>query len=111
MTDLSEAEQDALQAVHSLAALNDHLARSAGGADERRLQELTDSGGAAAARVLAYLRELRGAGDGDALTLPARLDPWRDWCPPPGDPWGRRLSARPRPVRSSGAARRGDPGE
>jgi hypothetical protein len=112
VTDLPEAERDALQAVQALAALNGHLARSAGEPDERRLRDLTDSGGAAAGRVLAYLRALRGAGDGESLAHPSRLGPWRDWCPPRGDIWARRQQP-PRQLGRSGVHRpgRGDPGE
>jgi hypothetical protein len=120
MSDLSDVERDALHVVRALEGLNRHLGRSLdgarspeGAADQLRiLQALVDEGGAAGERVLAYLRMLRGAGDGVATAYPPRLGPWRDWCPPRGDLLTRRSGMAkeagrsvPRPVR------RGDPGE
>lgn len=73
------------------------------------LQALAEDGGAAAGRVLAYLRLLRGPGDGASAAVQPRLGPWRDWTPSRGhlfgDPGGaRRLGHLPHP-------RRCDPGE
>jgi hypothetical protein len=65
--DLSDVERDAAWVAE---ALNNHLPGS--------------EASAAARRVLAYLRTLRGAGDGVATAVPARLGPWREWCPPRG---------------------------
>lgn len=112
MADLSDVERDAVQAVQAFAGLDGQLS-ACGATDERRLLEMVEQGGAAASRVLAYLRELRGAGDGAAIGYPPRLGPWRDWCPPRGhllgEPADRRVAQRsptvPRP------ALRGDPGE
>lgn len=111
MVDLPEAERDALRAVQALIGLNGHLAPDTGGPDERRLLELLESGGEAAGRVLAYLRELRGSGDGEALAYPERLGPWRDWCPPRGDLWGRKRGGDVVHRRSHSRPGRGDPGE
>jgi len=59
--------------------------------------------------VLAYLRTLRGAGDGDAVVVPPRLGPWREWVPPRG----LLLGGGPVPERRVGEMqpRRADPGE
>lgn len=96
VTGLSDAERDAcdaLQALAGLAALLRRPAEEVPGFDprdpafddaRRLLVGLAEDGGAAAARVLAYLRELRGAGDGVAVAVPPRLGPWRDWVPPRG---------------------------
>ena len=101
MGELLDAERDAVRAVQALAALNRHLS----GDPAPALRGLAEEGCAAAGRVLAYLRELRGAGDGEAITYPARLGPWRQWCPPRGDLLGA-------PDRSGFRRRHGgDPGE
>jgi hypothetical protein len=76
-------ERDAVWAAEVLAALAYHLATKETGVDGA-LRELAQDGGAAAERVLAYLRDLRGPGDGVAIAHPMRLGPWRDWCPPRG---------------------------
>jgi hypothetical protein len=73
------------------------------------LLSLAEDGGIAATRVLAYLRELRGAGDGETVAVPPRLGQWRDWVPPRGQLFGATMGARridevPQP-------RRSDPGE
>ena len=72
MTDLSDAERDACDVVQALAGLAALLRRPAGdlpGLDprdpalddaRRLLLSIAEDGGAAAGRVLAYLRELRG---------------------------------------------------
>lgn len=121
MTGLSDAERDAcdaLQALAGLAALLRRPVEEVPGFDARDpafddarqlLVGIADDGGAAAARVLAYLRELRGAGDGVAVAVPPRLGPWREWVPPRGPLFGSagimpRIDELPEP-------RRSDPGE
>jgi hypothetical protein len=95
VTGLSDAERDACDAVQALAGLAALLGRPGGlhdpaADDARRTQlSLAQDGGAAAVRVLAYLRALRGAGDGEAVAVPPRLGPWRDWVPARGDVFGR----------------------
>jgi hypothetical protein len=107
MGDLLDAERDALQAVQALAALSRHLTGrgAASGLDEQVLRDLAEEGCAAAGRILAYLRQVRGSGDGVALVYPSRLGPWRDWCPPRGSLLGTPDGRAYRP--HSG----GDPGE
>lgn len=80
MGELFGVERDAVQVAQVLAVLADHLAMKEAGVDRALAQE----GGAAAERVLAYLRDLRGPGDGVAIAYPIWLGPWRDWCPPRG---------------------------
>jgi hypothetical protein len=116
MTSLPDAERDARDVVQALAGLAALLRPPAviGSAPEdesarRALIELAEDGGAAAARVLAYLRSLRGAGDGEAVAVPHRLGPWRDWVPGRGSVLGRlgpeqRIGGLPQ-------TRRTDPGE
>jgi hypothetical protein len=103
---LSDVERDAALAAQVMAGLADQSAvrRLGLGDGDRTYQELLEEGHVAAQRVLAYLRTLRGPGDGAATAVPSRLGPWRDWCPPPGHP----LRASPQRV-----PRRchGDPGE
>jgi hypothetical protein len=93
---LSDAERDASEVVQALAGLAALLAQSAGDqgdpatADARRtLARLAESGGVAAARVLEYLRTVRGAGDGEAVVVPSHLGQWREWVPPRGHLLGR----------------------
>lgn len=113
MTDQSDVERDALEVMRALAGLHGHLARRADGTDEPGLRELAAAGGAAAGRVLAYLRDRRGAGDGAEISYPERLGPWRDWCPPRGDVLGRpaHRSVRNVEIGDPGPPRHGDPGE
>ncbi len=103
---LSDVERDAAQAAEALAGLVGRLSKCRPdiAEDDRVLSALAEEGGAAAERVLAYLRTLRGAGDGVATAVPPYLGQWRDWCPPRGH-----LLRRP-PAR---VLRRGhgDPGE
>jgi hypothetical protein len=135
VTGLSDAERDAcdvVQALVGLAALlrrpaedlsgsflsdlvspdpvsRDPLSRDPASDEARRLLiGIAEDGGAAATRVLAYLRDLRGAGDGEAVAVPPRLGQWRDWVPPRGHVFGTpgipRANEVPQP-------RRSDPGE
>ncbi len=121
MTSLSDAERDACDVLQALAGLAALLRRSAADApgldpgdpaadDARRLLlGLAEDGGEAAARVLAYLRTQRGAGDGDLAAVPMRLGPWREWVPPRGHLFGLAAS-RPTPNEVP-QPRRSDPGE
>jgi hypothetical protein len=121
VTGLSDAERDACDVEQALADLAALLRRPVGdvpgfdasdpGADDarRRLLSIAEDGGSAAARVLAYLRDLRGAGDGELAAVPPRLGPWREWVPPRGQLFGApgvvaRTRGLPQP-------RRSDPGE
>jgi hypothetical protein len=121
MTGLSDAERDACDVVQALAGLAALLRRPVDGRsgldprepafdDARRtLLSIAEDGGLAAIRVLAYLHELRGSGDGEAVAVPPRLGPWREWVPPRGQLFGSAVGARrtnevPQP-------RRSDPGE
>jgi hypothetical protein len=103
---LSDVERDAAQAAEALAGLVGRLSRRRPDTveDDRVLSALAEEGGAAAERVLAYLRTLRGAGDGVATAVPSHLGLWRDWCPPRGH----LLRAVPTRVPRRG---HGDPGE
>jgi len=88
VTGLSDAERDAsdvMQALAGLAALLRRPGADLPGADpgppdplpddERRLLlHMADDAGAAAARVLAYMRDQRGSGDGTWPPYP------RDWA-------------------------------
>lgn len=122
MTSLSDAERDACDAMQALAGVAALLRRPAGdlpGLDpadpaiaEARmlLLSIAEDGGRAAARVVAYLRERRGAGDGELVAVPPRLGQWRHWMPPRGHLFG--LSASPRrPANEVPHPRRSDPGE
>lgn len=117
MTSLSDAERDAcdvLQALAGLAALLRRPAAEAPGFDpaddaHRLLLGLAEDGGVAAARVLAYLRTQRGAGDGDLAAVPMRLGPWREWVPPRGHLFG--LAATQPTPDEVPQPRRCDPGE
>ncbi|MEV4709361.1 hypothetical protein [Actinoplanes sp. NPDC049316] len=112
MSSLPDAERDAGEVVRLLEALAASLrARGADLGDESEaLAALAREGGTAAARVLAYLRALQGAGDGVALAVAPHLGPWRDWTPMRGSLFGgvrdatTRVDELPRP-------RRCDPGE
>jgi hypothetical protein len=121
VTSLPDAERDAADVVQALAGLASLLRRSVSVSDaaelrtadledvRRVLLNLAEDGGAAAARVLAYLRALQGAGDGDFASVPPRLGPWRDWAPSRGHVFGGlghvpRIGELPNP-------RRSDPGE
>jgi hypothetical protein len=89
VSSLSDAERDACDVVQALAGLAALAAdRAAAGVDDRTLLNLAEDGGAAAARVLAYLRMTRGPGDGAAVAVPPRLGQWRNWVPPRGNVFG-----------------------
>ncbi|AGL20639.1 hypothetical protein L083_7129 [Actinoplanes sp. N902-109] len=111
MSSLPDAERDASEVVRLLIGLATMLNRRGVdlGDETEILAAIVRDGGAAAARVLAYLRELQGAGDGAAVTIPPHLGPWRDWVPPRGDllggPRDTPFDELPRPHR------RRDPGE
>jgi hypothetical protein len=117
VTSLSDAERDACDALQALAGLAALLRRPSAdvpGLDpaddtERLLQGLAEDGGEAAARVLAYLRTQRGAGDGDLAAVPTRLGPWREWVPPRGHLFG--LAATRTAPDEVSQPRRCDPGE
>jgi hypothetical protein len=90
---LPDAERDACDVLQALAGLVALLRRAADdlpGPDRREpalddprgvMLDLAEDGGVAAARVVAYLRELRGAGDGEACAVSPRLGERRDWVP------------------------------
>jgi hypothetical protein len=79
-------------------------------ADARRLLlSIAEDGGVAAARVVDYLREQRGAGDGELAAVPPRLGQWRQWIPPRGHLFGLPPGIR-RPANEVPHPRR-DPGE
>lgn len=91
MSSLSDAERDAHEVVRALTALSTLLSRTDGaeGAETRRLlSRLAEDSGASAERVLAYLRDLRGPGDGEAVAVPTRLGLWREWSPTCGNVLG-----------------------
>jgi hypothetical protein len=75
----------------------------------RLLLSIAEDAGAASARVVAYLREQRAAGDGELVAVPRRLGPWREWTPSRGHLFG----ATPSVPRADGVPqpRRSDPGE
>jgi hypothetical protein len=110
---LPDAERDASDVVQALAALAALLHRPGVELDDetRALVRLAEGGAAAAGRVLAYLRVLRGAGDGQAAAVPPRLGPWRDWVPPRGHLLGDRGPTVRRTDGIPHQPRRGDPGE
>jgi hypothetical protein len=121
VTSLSDAERDACDVMQALAGLAALLRRPAGDVpgldpgdpaaeDTRRLLlGIAEEGGMAAARVVTYLREQRGAGDGEQVAVPRRLGDWREWVPSRGHLFG-----VPGQVRHSNGVpqpRRWDPGE
>jgi hypothetical protein len=83
VSDLTEVERDAQLAAQALARLSAYV-RCRGDERDSAALNLADEGAVAAERVLAYLREVRGKGDGVAAAYPPRLGPWRDWVPPRG---------------------------
>jgi hypothetical protein len=122
VTGLSDAERDACDVMQALAGLAALLRRPAGdlpgpeladrdSAEIRRLLlGMAEDAGVAAARVLSYLREQRGAGDGDLAAVPPRLGQWREWVPPRGHLFG--VALRPaQEAKEVPHPRRRDPGE
>ncbi|MEU4559638.1 hypothetical protein AB0F72_14735 [Actinoplanes sp. NPDC023936] len=111
MTGHWDAERDASDAAQALAGIVALLRCGAvGDMDRSQLLNLARSGEQAAGRAAAFLREQRGAGDGELANVPPRLAPWRDWVPSRGHLFG--ASAKPRPVNGVPQPRRcGDPGE
>ncbi|GAA4956475.1 hypothetical protein [Actinoplanes utahensis] len=112
MTGLWDAERDASEVARALAGLA-ALLREAGrdglDDDRRLLLSMAENGGAAAERVVAYLRRQCRPGDGEMATVPPRLSAWRDWAPSRGHLFGtpgasRHTGGVPQP-------RRCDPGE
>jgi hypothetical protein len=110
---LPDAERDACDVVQVLAGLAALLRHPLVELDDetRVLLLLAEEGGLAAARVLAYLRVLRGRGDGVAATVPPRLGPWRDWVPAHGYLLGDRSRGTRIDEEVPNQPRRGDPGE
>ncbi|GIF36427.1 hypothetical protein [Actinoplanes xinjiangensis] len=109
MTGLWDAERDASEVAQALSGLA-ALLREGDGADPRVLRSLAENGGAAAERVVAYLRRQCAPGDGEMVAVPPRLAAWRDWVPPRGHLFGvpgvrRQSDGVPQPRRC------GDPGE
>lgn len=121
VTGLSDAERDASDAMQALAGLAALLRRPVDdlsvldssdpvAADARRLLlSIAEDGGVAAARVVDYLREQRGAGDGELAAVPPRLGQWRQWIPPRGHLFG--LSTDIRKATNEVPHPRRDPGE
>jgi hypothetical protein len=119
VTSLSDAERDAndvMRALEGLAALARRPAADPGsdaplGDDTRRLLlAMAEDAGEAAVRVLSYLRDQRGCGDGDLAAVPPRLGQWREWVPPRGHLFGVKSSVA-READEVPQPRRSDPGE
>jgi hypothetical protein len=110
---LPDAERDACDVVQALAGLAALLRNPVVELDDenRVLLMLAEDGGLAAARVLAYLRALRGPGDGVGATVPPRLGPWRDWVPTHGYILGDRSRGSRIDEEVPNRPNRGDPGE
>jgi hypothetical protein len=113
VSSLPDAERDAVEALRALAGLAALLRDPDLRADQPAgvLLTLAQDGEAAAARALAYLRDLRGNGDGDAAAVPPRLGPFRDWVPARGHLFGDRTRTARRADEVPNQPRRGDPGE
>jgi hypothetical protein len=122
VSSLSDAERDAcdvMQALAGLAALLRRPGDDLPGLDpddpataemHRLLLAMAEDGEVSAARLVAFLREQRGAGDGEMVAVPPRLGPWRNWVPPRGHLFGLRTDTR-RPANEVPQPRRSDPGE
>ena len=86
VSSLPDAERDACDVVQALASLA-ALLQGAGGdhplpdAVRGMVRRLVEDGTASAERVLAYLRAVRGPGDGEAVAVPPGLGTWQDWVP------------------------------
>ena len=113
MNSLPDAERDAGNVVQALAGLVALLRNPVVELDDesRVLLMLAEEGGLAAARVLAYLRTLRGPGDGVGVTVPPRLGPWREWEPTHGYILGDRSRDSRIDEEVPNRPHRGDPGE
>jgi hypothetical protein len=109
VTGLWDAERDASEVAQALASLAALLSEEKP-ADPRVLRSLAENGGAAAERVVAYLRRRCAPGDGEMIAAPPRLAPWRDWVPPRGHLFGA-PGARRQADGVSQPRRCGDPGE
>ena len=115
MSSLPDAERDARDVVQVMAGLATVLRAAAGGCalpehTRGTVLRLVEDGEESAARVVAYLRSLRGAGDGEAVAVPPRLGIWRDWVPPRGDLLGT-TGPSPRDLGPMGEMLRHEPGE
>jgi hypothetical protein len=116
VSNLPDAERDASEVVQLLAGLAALLRQRDAATDEeaRLLLSLAREGGVTATRVLAYLRDLQGNGDGDSAAVPIRLGQWRDWAPSRGHLLGEPVAPRVVAPRVQGLPqrrRRHDPGE
>ena len=122
MSSLPDAERDACDVLQALAGLAAVLARPLpgepddGDRDRRALEDarrvmlgLAQDGGAAAQRVVSYLRTLQGPGDGESAAVAPRLGPWRNWVPPRGDVFGNVRAVHH--IGDTRQHRRADPGE
>ncbi|MBG0561855.1 hypothetical protein [Actinoplanes aureus] len=109
MTGSWDAERDAYDAAQALAGLAALLSGTPGEQERHVLLSMARNGEAAAERVAAYLRQQRGAGDGDLAAVPTRLAPWRDWVPTRGHLFG--ATAATRHSNEVPQPRRCDPGE
>jgi hypothetical protein len=111
VSNLPDAERDAAEVAELLASLTARL-RTRIELDDgaQALLDMVLEGGVTAARVLEYLRALRGAGDGVAVAVPPRLGPWREWVPPRGMLVGD-ASGAPRVDELPRPRQRRDPGE
>ena len=83
MSGLPDAERDASEVAELLARIA-ALLRGRDlplGDDTRAMLTMALDGSASAARVLEYLHNLRGSGDGASAAVPPRLGQWRQWVP------------------------------
>jgi hypothetical protein len=120
MTGLWDAERDAGELARALNGLAALLGRDPDSPPPdqdtlRIVRQLVENGVSSATRVQDYLRELRGAGDGDAVAVPPALAPWRDWTPSRGHLFsahrGHQRGAAARRINEVPQPRRCDPGE
>jgi hypothetical protein len=121
LSSLPDVQRDAVEVHQALSGLAALLSRLPGARDvhgrpdpvledaRRALAGMAEDAAMAAERVVAYLQSLSGAGDGEAVAVPPRLGPYREWVPPRGHLFGapgtaHRIGELPQP-------RRADPGE